>query len=216
MMKSYTIHLIRHGITEGNLLGQYIGVTDSPLSQEGRERLLQQREAGGYPQAQAYYTSPLSRCRDTLHLLYPDAKPQVVEDFRECDFGEWEGKTADELKDDPAFARWMEQGETPTPPGGESSRQFIHRTCQAFETLVQELLKSGTTSAVVVAHGGTLMAANVPTGGADVMFTLSLVRRPAAVRTAQQRFDYLSGYRHALVELSDSLSASLYDPATVS
>ena len=65
-------------------------------------------------------------------------------------------------------------------------------------------------------HGGTLMAANVPTGGADVMFTLSLVRRPAAVRTAQQRFDYLSGYRHALVELSDSLSASLYDPATVS
>lgn len=58
--------------------------------------------------------------------------------------------------------------------------------------------------------------ANVPTGGADVMFTLSLVRRPAAVRTAQQRFDYLSGYRHALVELSDSLSASLYDPATVS
>ena len=32
-------------------------------------------------------------------------------------------------------------------------------------------------------HGGTLMAANVPTGGADVMFTLSLVRRPAAVRT---------------------------------
>lgn len=158
MMKSYTIHLIRHGITEGNLLGQYIGVTDSPLSQEGRERLLQQREAGGYPQAQAYYTSPLSRCRDTLHLLYPDAKPQVVEDFRECNFGEWEGKTADELKDDPAFARWMEQGETPTPPGGESSRQFIHRTCQAFETLVQELLKSGTTSAVVVAHGGTLMA----------------------------------------------------------
>lgn len=65
-------------------------------------------------------------------------------------------------------------------------------------------------------HGGTLMAANVPTGGADVMFTLSLVRRPAAVRTTQQRFDYLSGYRHALVELSDSLSASLYDPATVS
>ena len=46
--------------------------------------------------------------------------------------------------------------------------------------------------------------------------TLSLVRRPAAVRTAQQRFEYLSGYRHALVELSDSLSASLYDPATVS
>ena len=38
-MKSYTIHLIRHGISQGNLLGQYIGVTDSPLSKEGKEQL---------------------------------------------------------------------------------------------------------------------------------------------------------------------------------
>lgn len=65
-------------------------------------------------------------------------------------------------------------------------------------------------------HGGTLMRPMSRPAGADVMFTLSLVRRARAVRTAQQRFDYLSGYRHALVELSDSLSASLYDPATVS
>ena len=80
-MKSYTIHLIRHGITKGNLLGQYIGITDSPLSQQGIEQLLQKKEAGGYPQAQAYYTSPLSRCVDTLKLLYPDVHPTVVEDL---------------------------------------------------------------------------------------------------------------------------------------
>lgn len=43
-MKSYTIHLIRHGISQGNLLGQYIGVTDSPLSKEGKEQLKQLAE----------------------------------------------------------------------------------------------------------------------------------------------------------------------------
>ena len=30
-MKNYTIYLIRHGITEGNLEGKYIGLTDLPL-----------------------------------------------------------------------------------------------------------------------------------------------------------------------------------------
>ena len=132
-MKSYTIHLIRHGITEGNLLGQYIGITDSPLSQQGIEQLLQKKEAGGYPQAQAYYTSPLSRCVDTLKLLYPDVHPTVVEDFRECNFGDWEGKSAKDLEKEPAFSKWVEQGGDMIPPGGESGGQFMHRTCLAFE-----------------------------------------------------------------------------------
>ena len=43
-MKSYTIHLIRHGITEGNLLGQYIGRTDSPLAAEGIRALQDLKE----------------------------------------------------------------------------------------------------------------------------------------------------------------------------
>ena len=70
-MKSYTIHLIRHGISQGNLLGQYIGVTDSPLSKEGKEQLKQLAEQNSYPYAQAYYTSPLSRCVDSLKLMSP-------------------------------------------------------------------------------------------------------------------------------------------------
>ena len=44
LMKSYTIHLIRHGIAEGNLLGQYIGRTDSPLADEGRKACKRSRK----------------------------------------------------------------------------------------------------------------------------------------------------------------------------
>ena len=104
-MQSYTIHLIRHGVTQGNLLGQYIGSTDLPLAQEGIDRLRSMAAGGGYPKAQAYYCSPLQRCRETLALLYPGAEPVIVEDFRECDFGAWEafpGMDGERIAGDPS------------------------------------------------------------------------------------------------------------------
>ena len=38
-MKSYQIHFIRHGATAANREGRYVGVTDTPLSQEGIGKL---------------------------------------------------------------------------------------------------------------------------------------------------------------------------------
>ena len=78
-MKSYTIHLIRHGISQGNLLGQYIGVTDSPLSKEGTEQLKQLAEQNSYPYAQAYYTPILSSgWKAVLPCLRPEGKMEAT------------------------------------------------------------------------------------------------------------------------------------------
>lgn len=60
--------LIRHGMTEGNRHGRYIGVTDEPLCEEGRESLLQM----AYPVPQAVYASPMLRCTQTAGILYPE------------------------------------------------------------------------------------------------------------------------------------------------
>ena len=57
-MKSYTIHLIRHGICEGNLEGRYVGRTQSPLAREGMQALLELKRTGVYPEAVKYYASP--------------------------------------------------------------------------------------------------------------------------------------------------------------
>ncbi len=158
-MKSYTIHLIRHGITEGNLLGQYVGRTDLPLAKEGVANLEELKHSSPYPTAQVYYCSPLKRCVQTLRILYPEAQPIVVEDLRECDFGDWEGKTAKELADsDENFAEWMESNRVVTPPNGESGGVFMQRVCAAFEKIVEGMMRSGTSSAVIVAHGGTIMS----------------------------------------------------------
>jgi alpha-ribazole phosphatase len=157
-MKSYTIHLIRHGITQGNLLGQYVGRTDLPLADEGIAQIEKLKRSNPYPTAQVYYCSPLKRCVQTLHLLYPGEQPIVVDDFRECDFGDWEGKTAEELAGESDFTKWIESNRTVTPPNGEGGGEFMQRVCAAFEKVVEGMMRSGTTSAVIIAHGGTIMS----------------------------------------------------------
>ncbi len=157
-MKSYTIYLIRHGTAQGNLSGQYIGVTDSPLAEQGKVQLQALVGQKAYPKVQGYYTSPLSRCTESLRLIYPQVQPIVVEDLRECDFGAWEGKSAKDLADDPNFAAWMQSGAVMAPPGGEDGETFTKRVTAAFAGIVQRMLKAGETSAVVMAHGGVIMA----------------------------------------------------------
>ena len=139
-MKSYVIHLIRNMPCEGNLEGRYIGRTESPLALESIAKLAQRKGELEYPQAQAFFASPSTRCVDTLKILYPQADPEVVLELAECDFGEFEGKTAKELEGDPRFAQWMAGGAQAAPPGGESGPVFLQRVCQGFELLVKNLM----------------------------------------------------------------------------
>ena len=154
-MKTYKIHLIRHGLTEANADGRYIGRTDLPLSPEGLAALLALKEKYQYPGAVRFFTSPLSRCRQTLEVLYPGCQPETVEGLAECDFGEWEGRSIRDLKNDPQFIRWVERADNGI-PGGEDSEQFRARVCAAFEGLVNDIIHSGDTEAVVCTHGGVI------------------------------------------------------------
>jgi alpha-ribazole phosphatase len=157
-MKTYVIHLIRNGACEGNLEGRYIGRTESPLAMEAIKDLIQKKQDHPYPQAQAFYASPSTRCVDTLKILYPEADPEVILELAECDFGDWENKRAKDLENDPAFQKWVENGSQAAPPNGESGDVFFRRVCMGFEMLVQNLMLSGTTTSVLVTHGGVIMA----------------------------------------------------------
>lgn len=55
------IYLIRHGKTKGNLEERYIGRTDEPLCEAGRENLKKYQ----YPQVEMVFTSPMKRCMQT-------------------------------------------------------------------------------------------------------------------------------------------------------
>lgn len=155
-MKSYVIHLIRNMPCEGNLEGRYIGRTESLLAGGSIQSLLELKQNYDYPKAAAFFASPSTRCVDTLKILYPMADPEVILEMAECDFGDWENKTAEELKDEPGFAQWLEGGGTTAPPNGESSSVFVQRCCRGFEMLVQNLMARGETEAVLVTHAGVM------------------------------------------------------------
>ena len=102
-MKSYRVHLIRHGVSEGARKGQYIGLTDSPLCEEGKTRLLALKKEAEYPRADACFCSANRRCRESLEILYPEATGTYLrglEERKEAVLAsiEEQGKLTDELK----------------------------------------------------------------------------------------------------------------------
>ncbi len=146
------LYLLRHGDT--GLHDHYIGATDVPLSEKGREqvrytaRLLQ-----GKGVAQIL-CSPLLRCRQTLELLDIAAPCHFLDLLREIDFGRWEGKTFAEivLGDKELVDLWVAAPGSFAFPGGEAVRAFQDRiaSCKThLETMAEE-------SILVIAHGGVI------------------------------------------------------------
>ena len=155
-MKSYYIHFIRHGSINQTLQGRYIGATDVPLSDKGKNELRRYDATLAYPYAKVVFTSPLKRCTQTAKILYPDIEPLVIDQLSECHFGEWENKSAAELVNDELFKKWLAGEPGAKPPRGESNAEFTRRICLMFENIVDGLIKTGTTDAVIITHGGVM------------------------------------------------------------
>lgn len=159
-MKTFKLHLIRHGLTEGNLQGLYIGSgTDLPLCDEGRARLQQLRACFAYPSVDTVFSSPLARAVETANILFPDAAHKFsVNDLREAGFGVFEGRPMQELLRDPDFARWMEPGSGFTPEGAEPTAAFHKRCGDALMKLFEYMIKAGVEEAACVTHGGVIVS----------------------------------------------------------
>lgn len=143
--------LLRHGETEGNRKMLYYGATDLPLLPESVTAL--QKNAALYPKAEKFYISGLLRTKQTLRAIYGDVAYTVEPDLREINFGRFEMHTYEELKDTPAFQRWVLDAERNCCPDGESAEELQRRSVRAFE----RLLARGE-DAVCVIHGGTITA----------------------------------------------------------
>ncbi len=159
-MKTYTVHLIRHALTKENTEGKYIGQTDVEASKEGLDQIKNlMGENEGYPYADVVISSPLKRCTQTAKLIYPDKEPVIMQDLIEYDFGDFEGMTADELKDLDTFKDWIAGTHPEEPvPFGESQKQFNDRICGCFVRIVEGIIRSGTASTAIITHGGVIMS----------------------------------------------------------
>ena len=148
------IYLLRHGQTMANITYTYAGITDSPLSDAGIEMLKKQREKGGYPDISELdvYTSGLTRTEQTLELLFGRVPHIKDPDFMEMNFGDFEGKTYDELKDTEAYQVWVTGDHmTKRCPGGENGNEMMERILRGIDRLIEK-----DRNALIVTHGGVI------------------------------------------------------------
>lgn len=138
---STTILLVRHGQTNANATGFYMGWSDEDLNELGytQARRLSARFAS-MPIA-SIYTSPLRRAYTTAAIL---AEPHklgltVLDDLIEIQLGDWQGLHMDEIK-----KRWpklWQQSRTDpselTMPNGESYMQVTERAVQALKMVAE-------------------------------------------------------------------------------
>ena len=140
------LYLIRHGATRANLEHLYCGSTDLPLSAEGAEALRALRY--DTPKAR-YLTSGMRRANETMEILFPGKAYEQDARFREVDFGIFEMKSYEMLKNDPAYLAWITgDNEKNIPPQGESGEAFRARILAALDTLQEDT--------VLVTHGGVI------------------------------------------------------------
>lgn len=161
--------MIRHGETDANKEHRYLGRTDEPLCEQAKENLY--ARVNCYPKIDILFTSPMKRCIETAGILYPDHEPIRIDDFREMDFGAFEGKNYKDLNGDPRYQAWIDSGGTIAFPGGESREAFIARCMDGMRETVQSLshmmVQNNERTAGMVVHGGTIMALCSAFGGGD-------------------------------------------------
>lgn len=161
LKKSYTvttIDLLRHGECQGGEI--YRGITDVPLTDRGwrqMESSLHIDVAHAETPWQRIVSSPLQRCR-----LFAEAKSQqlsipvqVHEDFREMNFGDWEGRSIDEVhrEDAEAVTNFYRDPAAVAPPNGESMQMVQGRLLSAWQ---QVLDTHRGEHLLLIQHGGTI------------------------------------------------------------
>ncbi len=149
------IYLFRHGQTPGNAARRYLGITDEPLSELGIETA---KGAGSDPGVTEVLVSPLKRTQMTASILFPNARQRVCYSLREMDFGDFEGRSAQEMEEDADYRYWVEQTRCMGPcPRGDATMVFQHRVAAAFRREVEQALQAGQERLYFVVHGGVIM-----------------------------------------------------------
>ena len=142
------IHMIRHGKTIANEQKLYCGATDIPLSDNGKAELLQLKDQGIYPCADIYFTSGLVRTEQTLDLLYGSVHREALPQLMEFNFGEFEMKSYEMLKEQADYQAWItdEAGQVSC-PNGDSRQNFNRRVIDGYELIIKKA--QGKTALVV-------------------------------------------------------------------
>jgi probable phosphoglycerate mutase len=151
------IHLVRHGhhaLLGRTLCGRINGVTLDDIGCEEMARCA----ANLRPRPDLIQSSPQRRCMQSACILavHFGLPVEIVPALDELDYGEWTGRSFEELGRDPQWSRWNSRRGSARPPGGESMRSLQNRVVGHLEQLRNDPV-AGTV--IVVSHAEPIRAA---------------------------------------------------------
>jgi broad specificity phosphatase PhoE len=154
MSRLTRVVLVRHGETVGESSIRFHGATDVDLSELGCDQALAARRQIPGEGFDLVVASSLTRAWRTATLLVPGRQVRLEADFREIDFGRWEGLTREEIAEvDPIlYEDWQSKREGFEFPDGEHRGDFLQRVHRGLD----RILSSDAESVIVVAHKGVV------------------------------------------------------------
>ncbi|MCA1525439.1 histidine phosphatase family protein [Bradyrhizobium yuanmingense] len=175
------INLVRHGhhaLLGRILCGRMKGVALDDLGCEEMARC-----AGTIaPRPSLIQSSPQRRCMQSACILAAHFRlpVEIVPALDELDYGEWTGRSFDELAPDPRWSRWNGRRGTSRPPGGESMRSLQNRMVAHLEQLRGD---RNLDAVVLVSHAEPIRAALLHYSRMPLDQFLSIEIDPASIST---------------------------------
>ena len=156
------IYFIRHGSTVAIEKNLYSGSSDIELSKIGKKQTVKLKKSGIYPDnIDLFYSSELSRCTDTLKLIYEDVTCQTIKELNEQNLGNLDMKSFEGIKTSKLYYNWLTDNTGDIPcPNGESLNQFKMRIKLGYHFLLGYIKKENAekeiNKVVVVTHGSVI------------------------------------------------------------
>lgn len=154
---SLKLYMLRHGETTFSINRGYCGALDVELTESGQ--VMAQAFADEYKSVdwEAIYCSPMKR---TVATATPLAEAtgltlEIRDGIRECNYGEWEGKTKGEVSEEftANYYHWMTEPAWNAPEGGETAVEVRNRSMTVIAE-IEEKYKHG--NVLLVSHRTTL------------------------------------------------------------
>jgi broad specificity phosphatase PhoE len=194
-----TILLVRHGQTNSNVTGFYMGWSDEDLNEAGYTQAHHLSSRLTSLPIASVYTSPLRRAYTTAAILAEPHKLDLkaLDDLIEIQLGDWQGFYVDEIK-----RRWPELWRQSridpselTMPNGESFRQVVERATRAFKMIVGA---NQGKQAVIVTHDAVVRVLV-----AHVLGVSNSIYRRLEVNNASLSVMRVDGSNYRLITLND-------------
>ncbi len=157
------LYIARHGETDFNKEGRYLGRTDVSLNSTGIEQAEKLAEKVKHWNIGILYSSPLKRALETANIIALQQKHgcEIVIDnsFIERSFGVYEGLTKEEAENmyPDVYKRNSTRIFDEAPPGGETINDVVKRIFSRLNTIKEQEKFS---PILIVTHGFAAKAVN--------------------------------------------------------